>query len=668
MRCSGLNIHCMELIAAIDAADFRNTGFSLGGLELSFVSGSFSLGGSLRKTSGSPLEYAGSLLVHAGDLSVTVAGSYSEQDNTPSIFAYGVLHKLLGGPPAFCITGLAMGFGYQQTLILPDLDSVQDFPLIRMVFEPGNEAELIRQLKEQSTRPAENAFWLAAGVRFTSFEMVDSFALMTVSTGSQLEVSLLGEGRLFLGDIAHAILEIRARLAPAEGVFSLEAALTRDSYILSERCHLTGGFAFYIWFGGAHKGDFVLSLGGYHDAFCRPSHYPLVDRLGFSWIVDPAGHLTFSGSLYFALTPSCLMAGGDIDARYENGALKAWFYARANFIMYWRPFHYDIEITASLGASYRVDFLFVHHTFSIELSASLRLWGPEFSGEVHVKWWIISFTIRFGSGRGDLRYLTWEEFLEQCLASGETRADTAAEYASVTVTAGLLGEAEDSEGFRVSLVRDSEVKLLLHTQIPSQTIRFAGAEQAGLFCGSQADLHILPMGGAALRCETVVEIEKKNGAVWQREEREIFTAASQYENLPAALWGSKLSENAAMIQGALTGVLMEPRPVEYYTFPAQGPLDLDRMAEGEAVYREWTPECPALFITPEELLEANREFSKTAMDAESVKIRAELFKWFESEGIQPEGSGDISALCREAENLFTEQMVFCHDEERGTQR
>lgn len=667
VKCSGLTIQCLDLLIGIDMVDFRNVEFSLGGMELAFVSGSFSLGGSLRKSSEQPLEYEGSLLVHAGDINIKIIGGYSEKEEVPSIFAYGILRKVIGGTPAFYITGLAAGFGYQRSLILPDLDSVSEFPLIRMVFETGNDAELIRLLKEQYTQVTADNMWMAAGISFTSFRMVESFALLTVETGKRLEVSVLGVGRMLLGDIARAVLNMKARLCPDEGVFSLEAALSEDSWIFSERCRLTGGFAFYVWFGGEHKGDFVLSLGGYHDTFRRPSYYPAVDRLGFTWVVDRSGHLIFSGGLYFALTPSCIMAGGAIDARYENGGLKAWFYARADFIMYWRPFYYQLEITAGLGASYRVDFLFVHHTFTIELSAALRLWGPEFSGRVRVKWWIISFTISFGDAEGDICYLTWDEFLEQCLTSDERGTDGAVEYASVSVSDGLLGDAEDKEGCKVSLVQSSEVKLLLHTQIPNHTIRLSCADGSAAVCAAQTELHILPMGGVPLNCETVVEIEKKTADGWRPEEMEIFSISGQYEDLPAAMWGKRLSENDTLIKGALTGILLEPKAVEYYYFPSEEPLDLDRMAEGDAVRKTWKESASSQVIVTEAFEQPNKEFEETAMDEESVNIREQLLEWFGAEGIVVEGNGEIYTLAKEAENLFTEQIVFCHDEERSVQ-
>ena len=90
-------------------------------------------------------------------------------------------------------------------------------------------------------------------------------------------------------------------------------------------------------------------------------------------------------------------------------------YARPTSHGIWKPFYYQIGIAAGIGASYRVDCLFVHHTFTLELSAALSLWGPEFTGKMKVKWWIISFTIKFGSGNSGIKYLTFEEFLEQCV-------------------------------------------------------------------------------------------------------------------------------------------------------------------------------------------------------------------------------------------------------------
>ncbi|MFR2410640.1 MAG: DUF6603 domain-containing protein, partial [[Clostridium] symbiosum] len=117
MCCKMMAIRFLGLGFSMDLSDFRNLSFSLKGMELSFNTSSFSLGGSFMKTSDRPLEFDGSLLLRAGDLSLTVIGSYTETEGSPSVFAYGVLRKMLGGPPAFYVTGVAAGFGYQRELL-----------------------------------------------------------------------------------------------------------------------------------------------------------------------------------------------------------------------------------------------------------------------------------------------------------------------------------------------------------------------------------------------------------------------------------------------------------------------------------------------------------------------------------------------------------------------
>ena len=57
--------------------------------------------------------------------------------------------------------------------------------------------------------------------------------------------------------------------------------LAPSSFLLDPACHLTGGFAFCLWFGdNPHAGDFVVTIGGYHPAFAPPSYYPVVPRSG----------------------------------------------------------------------------------------------------------------------------------------------------------------------------------------------------------------------------------------------------------------------------------------------------------------------------------------------------------------------------------------------------
>ena len=92
--------------------------------------------------------------------------------------------------------------------------------------------------------------------------------------------------------------------------------------------------------------------------------------------------MRISGELYFALDPSCLMAGGKLSAVYDGGWVKAWFIAYADFLIAWKPFHYDIAMGVSIGVSVTLgvdllgDLLFLH----VRARGGSALWGPPFAG------------------------------------------------------------------------------------------------------------------------------------------------------------------------------------------------------------------------------------------------------------------------------------------------
>ena len=121
--------------------------------------------------------------------------------------------------------------------------------------------------------------------------------------------------------------------------------------------------------------------------------------------------VSISGDAYFALTPSCVMGGGSLDAEFHSGSLSAWFKARADFLMQWKPFYLRVEIGVDMGVPLQTDLLFVQVTLKIELGADLSLWGPPVGGLVQVHLWICTITIGFGPpfGQGN-DYLPFNEF------------------------------------------------------------------------------------------------------------------------------------------------------------------------------------------------------------------------------------------------------------------
>lgn len=264
-------------------------------------------------------------------------------------------------------------------------------------------------------------------MRFTSFEIIDAFALLTATFGTRFEIDVLGVATLSIPPsvdppIARIELELLASFAPDTGLLAISAQLTDNSYVLDPAAHLTGGFAFYTWFSGDHEGEFVVTLGGYNPNFTVPDYYPVVPRLGLNWQVIP-GELAIQGNLYFALTANAVMAGGQLSATWSSGPISAWFTVWADFLMTFKPFHYLIGAGIDLGASFSIKILFVHVRFTVHVGVGLQIWGPPFAGVATVDLSLISFDIRFGSGGPSQdTTLPWDQFVAQLLPAQSTGA------------------------------------------------------------------------------------------------------------------------------------------------------------------------------------------------------------------------------------------------------
>jgi hypothetical protein len=374
---------------------------------------------------------------------ISAIGAYTYYNNEPSLFLYAVLEFPLGGPPFFFVTGFSLGFGYNRYLKVPSIDKLTEFPLVAQAMgglgnnqRPSDSKQLITeqldQLDKYMTRSTDSGF-VAIGLKFTCFKMLDCFTLLTIAFGEGFEMNLLGIANMKVPTpakdskntscIVSMTLLLKARFSLDEGVISIEAQLASNCYILSPDCRLTGGSALYFWFDGPHAGDFIISLGGYHPAFKKPAHYPTVPRLGFHWQVGNC--LSLKGEMYFALCAHAIMAGGRLEANFRLGALWANFVAEAHFLISWKPYYYDIQVQVRIEAGLGI-------VGPVCLGVKLHLWGPEFGGTA--TFWIlfIKVTIKFGDQSSRLpEPIDWDTFKTSFLPSAAGEHNT---YAMSTNT------------------------------------------------------------------------------------------------------------------------------------------------------------------------------------------------------------------------------------------
>ncbi len=269
-------------------------------------------------------------------------------------------------------------------------------------------------------------------------------------------------------------------------------------------------------------------------------------RLGIDWKVD--SHLVIRGNLYFALTSNAIMAGGLMEAVWQSGGIRAWFILQADFLIMWKPFHYDIVANTDIGASFTVNLWFTKKTITIHVGVGLHVWGPEFSGKATIHVAIISFTISFGAGsQNKQRTIGWDEFTREMLpqlpdgASQNLQTGSNADVCKVLVANGLLSQLSDKPGELNWIVNAENFELTTDAIIPSKEWDFSnnGNDKISIVLDpdiaaplQNTDFGVRPVGldSAAFTSRQIIEIINDNGEV------STFHATPILKNVPKGLW------------------------------------------------------------------------------------------------------------------------------------
>ena len=107
-----------------------------------------------------------------------------------------------------------------------------------------------------------------------------------------------------------------------------------------------------MWFKGELAGQFVLSLGGYHPDFDKPAAFPGRAAARLRLGARRSG-VTLKGGAYFALTSTCVMAGGSLEAAYKSSIVWASLEIGVDVLVSWDPFFYDFKAYASVVGRHR---------------------------------------------------------------------------------------------------------------------------------------------------------------------------------------------------------------------------------------------------------------------------------------------------------------------------
>ncbi|KAI0117296.1 hypothetical protein F4814DRAFT_415811 [Daldinia grandis] len=428
------------------------------GLAASFEQPPLSIAGVIRHGNEGGLDYyAGGLTVGWKLYQFEAAGFYGivTPKGTSNSFKTVFVFAKLNGPLVTLgfaeINSICGGFGYNSSVRLPTVDEVYDFPFIANSQLSGSENAMaaLEKLVDPGAggwfKPLDKTYWLAVGMGVGAFQMLAINAVVVVQFGSSVKLGIFAVATADVPTpassfkIAHVELGISAIADFDYGTLKIDAQLSPRSYILDPNCHLTGGFGLYYWFDAPHAdqsavGQYVFTLGGYHQAFKLPVGFPNPPRLGISW--NLGGGLTVSGQSYFAITPKACMAGGRLHAAFSAGPLSAWFDAFADFLINYKPFYFNMQAGLSVGVGFSIDIWFIHIRISVEIGAQLYLWGPPIAGRIHVDFWIIGFDINFGNNQGSNEAVSLHDFYQLVLQTGTSPALSAATSGKLAIEAG----------------------------------------------------------------------------------------------------------------------------------------------------------------------------------------------------------------------------------------
>jgi hypothetical protein len=328
------------------------------------------------------------------------------------------------------------------------------------------------------------------------------------------------------------------------------------------------------------------------------------------------------------------MAGGAYQITWESGNFKAWYNFAADFLVGWKPFHYDASARVDIGASYTFHSKILGtHRISVDVGADMHVWGPEFSGLAHVDLHIISFDITFGAGAAARpAAIAW---------AGDDTSFTRsflpdAGVCSVTITGGLIDTAsvpdpQTKAQDTIWLVNPKDFRLVTNSLIPAK-----GANRKVADTGSSGDFAALPHNGATTFGVAPMDLHAgdlntthsiaitRDGAFVSGD----FQYAPILKQVPAALWGESMTpvlNGPAFVQNTLAG---------FTVTPAQPPdpgvsVQVDQAVLAAApqtvsrAYR-WTDQVPA--FTPDTQDDATRRKTIDAALTSAAPVRQAILQ------------------------------------------
>ncbi len=374
---------------------------------------------------------AGFVKVDIKAFSLGVLAEYVEfKDGNFSLLAFGVARVFIPLGP-IVVSKIALGFGYNYGFKKVSPESLEENPFLQLMGDRGGMPELSKVGDSLVPQPGTHTVMIGAEVSaFDPVKLISAQLLLIADTSSS-SLHVLGLARFDLGALMGGldILECRILLGivgeiSKQGVF-IDTSILPGSYLFFKGAGLSGTGALRIWYTGKHKGDFILSLGGYHPFYKAPVHYPAdLKRTSLSVSLNKQNYL--KAETYQAFTNTAVMFGARLD--FHLGVKGPGFsaslevIAQMDAILSWVPLAFDLSIYARLHLAIKIGEGIFSKSFQLSTQIDLRIYGPDLGGLVRFEFKVLMKSIvleaAFGHKKSSTPTLSPTEFKKQFLAEG----------------------------------------------------------------------------------------------------------------------------------------------------------------------------------------------------------------------------------------------------------
>jgi hypothetical protein len=331
------------------------------------------------------------------------------------------------------LTGIAIGVGINYLMTIPDINDIEEFPLIKALFgtdvtkKPESPEKAIKSM-EGYIKPKSGNHWIAFGLEISTLETIRGFVLVIGIIGS-MDVDVTWEAYLLA---VLVVTDPKSKVYKIEVVFKLivtsyglkiEFLITKSSFLLDKKLTLSGSGYIWIFWDGEHKGEVIITIGGYHPDYKKPKYYPSPKAVSLFYERD-FGPVNFRlrGAFYFAIANKVVMFGISLSASAEVKIIwvwKLWANLAVDVLIFWSPFSLKASAGLEVGISAVVKIWFVKVRIEVCLSLLVRFWRPEDSdwgGIFTFKVLAWRVKVRFGAPEEEtIKPTPWNDFVSNNL-------------------------------------------------------------------------------------------------------------------------------------------------------------------------------------------------------------------------------------------------------------